>query len=315
MNILSWNCRGLGGTRTVRELLGVSSKERPFFVFLTETKAKADKIEEVRVKLGFEGAVSVDCVGRGGGLAMFWRDAEAASFLSYSVNHIDIEVKQPGKPMWRLTGFYGEPDRSRRHITWESLRQLKGRSSLPWVVVGDFNDITCLSEKRGTHSHPEALMDGFNDALNECNLVDMGMSGGQFTWSKGHGTEAWVEERLDRAVATVEWLELHEDTEVRKVYTSQSDHSAILVDMEQRPIRHARRSFKFESAWLLEEGCAMVVEAAWGQSRGMEFQHRIELCGQQLQRWGREHSSQFGNRIKIHRNRLAVLKEDRDPQE
>ncbi|XP_019172917.1 PREDICTED: uncharacterized protein LOC109168359 [Ipomoea nil] len=157
-------------------------------------------------------------------------------------------------------------------------------------------------------------MDGFNDALNECNLVDMGMSGGRFTWSKGHGTEAWVEERLDRAVATVEWLEIHDDTEVRKVYTSQSDHSAIFVDMEPRPIRHARRSFKFESAWLLDEGCAMVVEAAWGQSRGMEFQHRIELCGQQLQRWGREHSSQFGNRIKIHRNRMAVLKEDRDPQ-
>ncbi|XP_019164323.1 PREDICTED: uncharacterized protein LOC109160491 [Ipomoea nil] len=148
-------------------------------------------------------------------------------------------------------------------VTWDLLRQLKGNSSLPWIVVGDFNDIACLSEKRGAHSHPSALIEGFNDVLGECCLVDMGMTGGRFTWVSGRGTDAWVEERLDRAVATVEWLEMYDEAEVRNIYTNSSDHFAILVDLHTEPVRTALRKFRFESAWLLQPSCAKVVNDAW----------------------------------------------------
>ncbi|XP_019189996.1 PREDICTED: uncharacterized protein LOC109184450 [Ipomoea nil] len=296
MSIISWNCRGLGGTRTVRELLGIVSKRRPFFVFLMETKAINSRVEEVRVKLGFEGACSVDHVGLGGGLALFWRDADGASLLSYSSNHIDMMVTLPGRPAWRLTGFYGNPDRTQRHVTWNLLRRLRDRSSLPWIVVGDFNDIACLSEKRGAHSHPEPLIEGFNDALGDCRPNDLGMLGGRFTWERGRGTDSWVEERLDRAVATVEWAELFEEAIVRCLLTLSSDHCAIYVDVETMPRRAAVRTFKFESAWLLEERCAKVVDEAWRQSIGLHFQERIQLCGQRLWRWGGEHHRSFGGR-------------------
>ncbi|XP_019186418.1 PREDICTED: uncharacterized protein LOC109181118 [Ipomoea nil] len=255
MSVISWNCRGLGGTRTVRELLGIVSKQRPSFVFLMETKADDVKVEQVRIQLGFEGAFSMDCVGQGGGLALFWRDSTTVSLLSYSMNHIDAEIDIPGRPRWRLTGFYGNWDRSQRQITWDLLRHLKNKSPLPWLVVGDFNDIAGLSEKRGSHSHPEALIEGFNDTLNDCRLNDLGMIGGRFTWERGHGTDAWVEERLDRAVATIEWSDIHEEVVVQNLQTLWSDHSAIFVDLEPRPMRTAMRKFRFEAAWLLEEGC------------------------------------------------------------
>ncbi|XP_019166659.1 PREDICTED: uncharacterized protein LOC109162410 [Ipomoea nil] len=138
--------------------------------------------------------------------------------------------------------------------------------------------------------------------------------GGRFTWEKGHGTEAWVEERLDRAVATMDWVELYEDAAVRKVFIVESDHSAILLDLETRPIRSVRYSFKFESAWLLDAGCAKVVESAWSQTIGLDFQQRIGICGQQLRGWGGDHARKFGNRIKLLRHRLAELKENRSVQ-
>ncbi|XP_019177860.1 PREDICTED: uncharacterized protein LOC109173056 [Ipomoea nil] len=140
------------------------------------------------------------------------------------------------------------------------------------------------------------------------------MVGGRFTWERGRGTESWVEERLDRAVATVEWAESYEETLVRKIRTLQSAHSAIYVDIESRPVRAATHSFKFESAWLLEEGCAKVVDEAWRQSTGLDFQQRITLCGQRLARWGGEHFRRFGNRIRELRSRLDSLQEDRAPQ-
>ncbi|XP_019164257.1 PREDICTED: uncharacterized protein LOC109160418 [Ipomoea nil] len=248
MSCPSWNCRGLGGTRSVRELLDFMSKHRPMFVFLMETKATISKLEELRMRLGFEGKVCVERTGLGGGLAFLWRDTDVASLINYSPNHIDMKITLPGRPAWRLTGFYGESDRARRHITWDLLRQLRDNSSLPWVVIGDFNDIACHSEKQGTHPHPAALIEGFNDVLGDCQLMDLGMRGGRFTWEKGRGTEEWVEERLDRAVATTEWIDMHDDVVVHNLFTRSSDHRAILVNLDIEPVRAAHRSFKFESA-------------------------------------------------------------------
>ncbi|XP_019176856.1 PREDICTED: uncharacterized protein LOC109172161 [Ipomoea nil] len=272
-----------------------------------------ERMEQVRIQLGFDGKFSVDRVGLGGGIALFWRDKTVASLLSYSINHIDMEISLPGRPKWRLMGFYGEPDRTRRQFTWDLLRKLRDDSRLPWVVAGDFNDIACLSEKRGIHPHPSTLIEGFNDALNDCGLIDLGMVGGRFTWVKGRGTDAWVEERLDRAVATVDWMELHEEAVVRNIYTDSSDHCAILVDLHDRPVRAALRTFRFESAWLLEVGCATVVEEAWRISIGMSFPERIKICGNRLWQWGGEYHRQFGIRSKALRQTLANLKENRAP--
>ncbi|XP_019179933.1 PREDICTED: uncharacterized protein LOC109175136 [Ipomoea nil] len=240
------------------------SKRRPVFVFLIETKANSVKVEEVRIKLGFERAFCVDRVGLGGGLALFWRDSDTVTLLSYSVNHIDVIIDIPGRPRWRLTGFYGHPDRTHRQITWDLLRRLKDQSDLPWLVAGDFNDIAGLSEKRGIHSHPESLIEGFNDALGDCRLNDLGMVGGRFAWERGHGTAEWVEERLDRAVATMEWADLYEDVVVRNLHTLSSDHNALFIDVESGPVRTTMRSFKFESAWLLEE-----VVQRWSMKHGV----------------------------------------------
>ncbi|XP_019178832.1 PREDICTED: uncharacterized protein LOC109173967 [Ipomoea nil] len=296
MSLLSWNCRGLGGTRSVRELLGFVSKQHPQFVFLMETKATESKVEEVRIKLGFEGKVCVERIGIGGGLAFLWRDKDTASLRSYSNNHIDMDITLPGRSGWRMTGFYGEFDRSRRHITWNLLRQLKEDSQAPWVVVGDFNDIASLAEKRGVHPHPSALIEGFNDALEDCGLVDLGMVGGRYTWVKGRGTDAWVEERLDRAVATLDWMELHEEVVVRNLYAHNSDHCALFVDLNYGPTRVANRKFRFESAWMLEAGCMRVVGEAWRMSTGQPFQDRLALCGERLRKWGGEYHRTFGAR-------------------
>ena len=69
-------------------------------------------IEKLKSKLGFEGAFYVDRVGRGGGLTFLWRKTGMFSLLSYSQSHIDMEVSEEDGLRWRVTGFYGFPDRS-----------------------------------------------------------------------------------------------------------------------------------------------------------------------------------------------------------
>lgn len=68
--------------------------------------------------------------------------------------------------------------------------------------MGDYNDILYASDKAGNVPHPNWLLNGFRDAVHECNLIDLHLDGYHFMWCRGLGTDHAVEERLDRALAT-----------------------------------------------------------------------------------------------------------------
>ena len=97
-----------------------------------------------------------------------------------------------------MTGFYSFPESSCRCESWNILRILFTVSSLPWVCIGDFNDLLATHEKRGKHEHPNWKLQGFKQAMSDCDLIDIGMEvinlhgsglGGQkIRWRKG-----WIE--------------------------------------------------------------------------------------------------------------------------
>ena len=73
---------------------------------------------------------------------------------TFSQNHIDAWVNGREVGWWHFMGFYGHPDTTKRHESWAKLKHLKRSSSLPWLVIGDFNEIMGLSEKEGESIRP-----------------------------------------------------------------------------------------------------------------------------------------------------------------
>jgi len=69
MTHLSWNCWGLGNPWTVRTFKLLVRDKKPNLVFLMETKLLQPKMEVIRVKLGFDSVLVVDCKGR----TVVWR--------------------------------------------------------------------------------------------------------------------------------------------------------------------------------------------------------------------------------------------------
>ena len=69
----------------------------------------------LRSRWKFDECFSVDCVGRGGGLVLLWRNDMIVEVLSYSRFHIDVQVcEHNGDKPWRFIGFYGKPYTSKR---------------------------------------------------------------------------------------------------------------------------------------------------------------------------------------------------------
>ncbi|KAK1401084.1 Endonuclease/exonuclease/phosphatase family protein [Heracleum sosnowskyi] len=255
MSVLSWNCRGVGLPWNVRFLKDVVRQEKPVFIFLCETIGRKDRVEWVRRQLGYEGMVVVEPQGRSGGLALLWKETDQGNLLSYSQNHIDIEVRMEDTAAWRLTGVYGEPVRANRKKTWDLLRHLARDSNLPWVAIGDMNNTCSHNDKKGGNPYPNSLIEGFNEALIDAGLMDMNLTGHQFTWERGRGTENWMEVRLDRALMTDTWLTMFPVATLYNLEGSESDHSPLLLVPKRNENRKAYSRFRFENAWLSEPMC------------------------------------------------------------
>ena len=92
MNLLAWNCRGLGNRRAVDELGDIIQAQEPKIVFLSETWLTKDQMERICDKLDFEGRFTIPSDGRGGGLALLWKASENVWLDSFSKYHIDVIV-------------------------------------------------------------------------------------------------------------------------------------------------------------------------------------------------------------------------------
>ena len=64
----------------------------------------------------------------------------------------------------------------------------------------------------------------FREVLDECNFMDLGFKGFPFTWSKHYRTSVSIWERLDRAIAMVEWFSHFPGTWVHHVDSTTLDH-------------------------------------------------------------------------------------------
>ena len=104
--------------------------------------------------LGYDSCVHVDRTSRGGGLALFWRNAFNYQLIEFSNNHITVEIIDTLLGTWRVTGYYGYLNNGRRNAAWNFLRQLSNSFAGRWCIFGDFNDILYANEKRRRNTRP-----------------------------------------------------------------------------------------------------------------------------------------------------------------
>ncbi|CAN6570714.1 unnamed protein product [Malus baccata var. baccata] len=173
-----------------------------------------------------------------------WKSESNISLRIYSQNHIDLEIGGLGDALhWRLTCFYGYPWETERYKSWRLLEQLNENASLPWCYIGDFNE-TLKADEQGEDLSSKRHMRSFRNAINVCQLIDLGYHGNKFTWETTRG--GGIKVRLDRALATQEWINLFPKANVSYLKPTSSDHLLIFLDWEAKSTMKFKKAFRYE---------------------------------------------------------------------
>lgn len=240
MICLAWNCQGLGGYRTVRSLEDLVRANNPHIIFQAETKLHARKIENIKMKLDFNG-VAVSSRGRSGGFAMLWPKDINILLQSFSSCHIDVNIcDEKCAYVWRFSGFYGDPNEHERYKSWDFRRRLSSLSTLPWLCVGDFNAILSLTEKYGVTDICFRAITDFGECLRDAGLSDLGFVGYPYTWSNNRTSPHLIEERIDRACGSDGWRSFFPRFQVAHLETLNSDHRPICINLKYSRFSHSR---------------------------------------------------------------------------
>ncbi|KAK6128869.1 hypothetical protein DH2020_037386 [Rehmannia glutinosa] len=236
---------------------------------------------------------------------------------SYSCGHID-SVVQDGDKNWRFTGFYGNPDSSKRRDSWKLMRrlaQMPDLHSIPWIVGGDFNEIYSSNEKSGGRRRPESQMEDFRNVVEECELRELYGDGDFFTWVNRRSGDEMIFERLDRFFTTLTWRLMYPCAKVTNLEFYSSDHRAIWLQLrfEGREasdgLRQKARQFRFEKYWTFEDDCKQIIEQVWRDGNGDgTLMNRIERCKVELQTWVGVKFKSLPKKLKKSRDKLNCLK-------
>lgn len=100
----------------------------------------------------------------------------------------------------------------------------------------------------------------FRAVIDDLQLDEIHLSGRLYTWTNGR--ERPTLERLDRALASVGWIEQYPSHQLRCLSSDCSDHAPLLLVLNCEPWAVPR--FRFEQYWTRMDDFLEVVAVAWG---------------------------------------------------
>jgi exonuclease III len=263
VQILTWNVRGLndpGKRLRIKHMLKIW---KPDIICFQETKLELITKAIVRslwrchhvdwMFLGSNGA--------SGGILLMW-DKRLVEKIEDAVGSFSVSCKFKNvadQNVWMYSGVYGPNVDRERGLLWDELAGIRSWWGVPWVVGGDFNVVRFPSERFGSVGFSPAMHD-FSDFIFANGLIDIPLSGGNFTWSNNR--EVASMSRIDRFLYTADWEEGFITISQKRLVRLTSDHFPVMLECGSVP--RGRRPFRFENMWLKADGFLERVRDWWG---------------------------------------------------
>ena len=206
--------------------------------------------------------------------------------------------------------MYGHPDHAKRDLVWQQLKTLKGWSHPNWLCIGDFNQVLNSQEKLSFNQGNIVGANLLQQIIDDLHLCDLTTIGQGYTWINNREDEDPVMERLDRAFAMVEWVNMYPLYSLRNLPIIHSDHGPILLDLKVcGPFR--KRPFKFEHMWITHPTCHDLIKKLWSfsshGSRAAQLRKKLSNVRKNTLEWNRVVFVRVETEIKEKQAHLQIL--------
>lgn len=195
---------------------------------------------------------------------------------------ITVLVRQPRGLVWIMSAVYASSNAFFREDLWSYMQRLGCCMSFPWLLLGDFNQVLSVTEKRGGCPTSMGNMVGLQTAMINCSLVDLGYSSSSFTWSNMRIGATNIKERLDWGLGNQAFLHKFLTTVVTHLPRTRSDHHPILI--KEPPTDNSLRfdrPFKLLTSCFSHPSFEDLVRASWtidrpAQTAMLHFQRAVQ---------------------------------------
>ncbi|XP_030924616.1 uncharacterized protein LOC115951580 [Quercus lobata] len=203
--------------------------------------------------------------------------------------HIVVKVRA-SNTHWVLSSIYASPRLAERKLLWNNLFVVAPLYSLPWLMLGDFNELLSCQDKLGGNPLIPSRVLSFKECLDSCGMVDIGFHGPRFTWVNKREAGHYIQERLNRGFANIDWREIYPEAAVHHLACIHSDHCPVLLSLDNSPTSKFHRPFCFQSVWMSHPLFPKVVDDSWVIDRA--FKANVDSFTNNVKVWNKEI---FGN--------------------
>ncbi|XP_058733883.1 uncharacterized protein LOC131605555 [Vicia villosa] len=314
--ITSWNVRGLNKDAKHREVNSFLYTVQVPIVALLETIVKQINAERIRKSFGsmwnFIDNYSHHHNGR---IWLLWKSQEVnIRVLQVEEQYIHIEVLGlDNRTCYLATIVYAYNQLERRLDLWKQIDSLGSNVTIPWIVLGDYNNVRTCQDRIGGNPVSVKEYRDLDDMMQRLGLFEAPTRGCHFTWSNKQSSGV-IYSRIDRVIGNVQWFQTFQDVIVEVLPPGISDHSPIRVSC-LTPQAGRRTMFKFINCVTRREGFQDVVRYSWCQQAHGTAMHRLWVKLKRLQAPLRPlHKNFTGIQIQIQQARQDLIEAQQNLQ-
>ncbi|KAJ6904458.1 hypothetical protein NC652_022464 [Populus alba x Populus x berolinensis] len=170
----------------------------------------------------------------------------------------------------KISFIYGYNTPAERTLLWQYICQESSQStSIPWILMGDFNAIIRPADRHGGDITWHHHLDDFNDCIQQSQLLQVPYSGLKYSWHNGQQGDHTIQKKLDWIFCNPCLLTNLPEAHSSFLPRHLSDHSAMILNLRQESYqRHP--PFKFLNVWADREDFSAIVNSSLADSSAWE---------------------------------------------
>ncbi|XP_026416384.1 uncharacterized protein LOC113311798 [Papaver somniferum] len=261
MRVLYWNAQGLAKDGAKAKLKELQILHNPDVICIAEAQVFCSVrfVRSLRLVDFSEDVVTNEAGDVKGNLWVMWKNSLASpSILSSSRQAITVEVEGN-----IITAVHASYNPVTRKMLWRQLDL--GSTSLPWLVLGDFNCVLRMEEKKGGIPIKEVYINEFRSWISDNRLVEVDSLGKKYTWSNRQKGSRRIVSKHDRAMVNEAWFFKYENWRCKALPRICSDHSP-LIGFAFQSSRPKRAPFRIQKMWMLHPSFMNLVKENWNLS-------------------------------------------------